>query len=91
MGAGVTRVVATSMDPDRVEEYLSLGDAAPGYRESEQDMVRVRDSSEDIAYVYVYQIREDGCHVVFDPDTAEEPGSDPGDVLPFDPAFRSNR
>ena len=90
MGAGVTRVLASSMDPDRVEEYLTLGDAAPGYKESEAAMALVRDSSEDIAYVYVYQIREDGCHVVFDPDKADEPGSDPGEVIPFDEDFKGS-
>ena len=90
MGEGVTNAIASFMDPDRVDEYLVLGDAAPGYKESEAAMAQVRDSSEDISYVYVYRIREDGCHVVFDPDTAEEPGSDPGDVLPFDEDFRKS-
>ena len=87
MGAGVARVVASSMDPERVDEYLEKGDEAPGYKESEAAMARVRDSSEDIKYVYVYQIREDGCHVVFDPDTAEEPGYEPGSIQAFDSAF----
>lgn len=90
MGAGVARVVASSMDPDRVDEYLELGDDAEGYREAEEAMARVRDSSPDIKYVYVYQIREDGCHVVFDPDTAEEEGYDPGSVQAFDPAFEKD-
>lgn len=88
MGRGVTRVLSSSMDPDRVEEYMTLGDAAPGYKESEAAMALVRDSSDDIIYVYVYQIREDGCHVVFDPDKADEPGSDPGDVIPFEDGFK---
>ena len=90
MGKGVSRVVAASMDPDRVEEYLTLGDDAPGYKEAEEAMVHVRDSSDNIRYVYVYQIRPDGCHVVFDPDTADEPGSDPGDVVAFDDDFAAN-
>ena len=44
-------------------------------------------SSEDIQYVYVYRIQEDGCHVVFDPDTSEETGANPGDIIDFDEAF----
>ena len=87
MGIGVTNVIASSFDHDRVEEYLTLGDDAPGYKESEMAMAHVRDSSVDISYVYVYQIQPDGCHVVFDPDKDVEPGSDPGSVMPFDPAF----
>jgi len=88
MGTGVTNVLINNMDPERVEEYLTLGDAAPGYKESEAAMNGIRESSPDIRYVYVYQIREDGCHVVFDPDTPDEPGADPGEVIPFDEAFR---
>ena len=87
MGAGVTRTIASFMDPDQVDEYLEKGDAVPGYKEAEQAMAQVRDSSDDIKYVYIYQIQPDGCHVVFDPDTAEEAGSDPNTVMEFDPAF----
>ena len=88
MAKGVTHVLISNMDPDRVDEYMALGDDAPGYRESEEAMTRVRNSSGDIEYVYVYQIREDGCHVVFDPDTPDTPGEDPGTVIAFDKAFR---
>jgi hypothetical protein len=45
------------------------------------------ESSPYIEYCYVYRIREDGCHVVFDPDTPDVPGEDPGTVIPFDNAF----
>ena len=62
MGEGVTRVIASFMDPDRVDEYLRDGENAPGYWEAEQAMAQVRDSSADISYVYIYQVRPDGCH-----------------------------
>ena len=87
MGQGVTRVIASFMDPDRVDEYLEKGDDAPGYKEAEAAMAHVRDSSADITYVYIYQIQPDGCHVVFDPDKGDVPGSDPGEVMPFEGAF----
>lgn len=87
MAHGVANVVADAMDPDMVEQYLTLGEDAPGYAETEKKMIAVRESSEDISYVYVYQIREDGCHVVFDPDTGETKGDDPGSVRAFDPSF----
>lgn len=83
MANGVTHVLIGNMDGDRVDEYLTLGDDAPGYRESEAAMNQVRESSRAIKYVYVYQIREDGCHVVFDPDTPDTPGEDPGTVIPL--------
>ena len=87
MAMGVAHAVEAAFDPDRVEEYMTLGEEAPGYLESEGRMAAIAASSEDIAYVYVYQILPDGCHVVFDPDTSEETGADPGELIPFDHAF----
>ena len=82
---GITNLMAQAVDPDRVDEYMAEGESAPGYLETEQRLAEIRDSFPGVQYVYVYQIRDDGCHVVFDPDTADEAGSDPG--VPFDPTF----
>ena len=88
MGEGVVNAAASVIDPERVEEFMTLGPAAEGYPQVEQFLINLRDSSADIKYVYVYKILEDGCHVVFDPDTADTPGGEPGEVIPFDDAFR---
>lgn len=85
----VTRLMETVVDPSRVAEYLEKGEAAPGYLETEARLADIRDSFDDVQYVYVYQILPDGCHVVLDPDTADEPGSDPGEVIGFDESFES--
>ncbi len=90
MGESITSIASDSFDHDRVEEYMSLGEAAPGYIEAEELLTSLLNSSQDIEYVYVYQIREDGCHVVFDPDKADEPGSNPGEVIPFDEDFKGS-
>ena len=37
--------------------------------------------------MYVYKIMEDGCHVVFDLDTATVKASEPGDIETFDESF----
>lgn len=87
MAQGVANAATDAFDPDRVEEYMTLGEAAPGYVEAEQIISSLRNSSPDIEYIYVYQILEDGCHVVFDPDTEDTPGGDPGEVMPFDESF----
>ncbi len=81
------RIAAESFDADRVPEYIEQGEAAEGYAESESKLAQIVESADKIDYVYVYQIREDGCHVVFDPDTAAGAGDDPGDVVEFDEAF----
>ena len=87
MALGIAKTAASVFDHERIEEYLSEGEAAPGYAESEARLSAIRESNDDISYVYVYQIREDGCHVVFDPDTGDTDGEEPGSVVAFDEAF----
>lgn len=87
LGEGVASLAASVVDGDRVDEFLEKGERAEGYAEQEQTLYGIRDSSPDIQYVYVYQIREDGCHVVFDLDTEDVAGSEPGDFVPFDESF----
>ena len=84
---GVTSLTADALDPAQITNYLTLGEAAPGYAETEQKLSLLMQSTPDVQYLYVYQIREDGCHVVFDIDTAETAASEPGDVIEFDPSF----
>lgn len=88
-GFGITNLVARSIDDDKVDEFLARGRDVEGYAESEQALANIRDSFPEVPYVYVYRIRGDGCQVVFDPDTADEPGYAPGEVVPLDEAFSS--
>lgn len=85
---GITSLMANAVDPSKVTDYLTKGEEADGFAEAEARLASIRDSFENVQYVYVYQIRPDGCHVVLDPDTADTPGSDPGDVVEFDPSFQ---
>jgi response regulator RpfG family c-di-GMP phosphodiesterase len=85
--SGVARIVAGEIDPERVDFYLENGGSSPDYAVTEKSLYTIRDSSPDIEYVYVYKIMEDGCHVVFDLDTEELEGEEPGTVIPFDESF----
>ncbi len=87
MGQGIAELAAGSINPDAVDVYLSRGESAEGYRETEDTLYRIRKSSPDILYVYAYRILPDGCHVVFDLDTEDMPGSEPGEIIPFDESF----
>ncbi len=87
LAKGVADVIIGSVEGDRVDEFLEKGDAAEGYKETETILKSLMDSSEYIEFCYVYRILPDGCHVVFDPDTEEVPGADPGEVVEFDHAF----
>ena len=87
LARGVVQVVSDSFDHDRVDEFLEKGEAAEGYLESEAILKHLMDSTDNIEFCYVYRILEDGCHVVFDPDTPDTPGEDPGAIVEFDQAF----
>ena len=87
LAGGVVNVVEQVIDADRVEEFVQKGEAAEGYAQVDAIVNDLASSTDSIQYVYAYKIMEDGCHVVFDADTKETPGSEPGTVIEFDEAF----
>lgn len=87
LGNGIVDLESSLIDPDRVDSFLEQGEAAEGYAETEEQLYKVFNSTPDIQYLYVYRILPDGCHVVFDLDTEDVAGGEPGDVVEFDPSF----
>ena len=85
---GVANVASDAIDPERVDEYIARGKAADGYERIDKRFNDLVASSDSIQYVYAYRILEDGCHVVFDADTPDTPGGEPGDVVEFDEDFK---
>ena len=88
---GVLDYLIHEVDPGMVDTYLEEGKSAKGYLETEKRFAELRDSFPRVAYIYAYRVEEDGCHVVFDPDTADLPGMQPGDIVEFDEAFMPYR
>jgi len=84
---GLNSLIADNLDIDHVNDYIEQGRSHPDYERIEQYLYKLRNAYPDIVYLYVYQIREDGCHVVFDLDTQDVPASQPGEVVPFDQSF----
>lgn len=80
---GIVKYQKDCIDPDMVETYLVQKRAAPGYKEVEEQLNLTFISSENIQFMYVYQIKEDGCHVVFDMDTQEVKANEPGVVISY--------
>lgn len=78
------RVVAKHINPDRIESYLKYGDKAKDYAITEEFMQAVSDASPEIQFVYVYQIKKDGTHIIFDLDTKEVKADSPGEVIEYD-------
>ena len=87
LAEGVADLVAERIDGDKVNEFIEKGDSAEGYKEVENLLYQIRESSRDVDYVYVYKIEPDGCHVVFDLDTEELEGEEPGTIVAFDASF----
>ena len=81
---GAARIAASSIDGDKVGEYLISGRNAPGYQQTESHLYDIRDGMSDVEYLYIYKIMADGCHVVFDLDGAYEDGKEPGEIVPFE-------
>ena len=84
---GIITMVVNEIDPKRVDEFIELGHQAEGYNDVERRLYRIRNSNSDVKFIYVYKIMEDGCHVVFDLNTAEIEASAPGEIEEFEEAF----
>ncbi len=84
---GVTKLASKAIDVSKVNAFLANGEREQGYAETEHRLAEIRDSFDDVSNIYVYQIREDGCHVVLDPDTEDMQGAQTGEVVPIDKAF----
>jgi len=86
-GISMAKLAASIVDGDMVDTYINEGESAEGYADVEARLMKIRETSDDVEYLYVYQIREDGCYVVFDLDTDELQGEDPGTLVEFDESF----
>ncbi|MBO7674601.1 MAG: diguanylate cyclase [Atopobiaceae bacterium] len=84
---GLCGLVSDEIDPELVNDYLARGYEAPGYGAIRDRLYELRAAYPDVEYLYVYQIQQDGCHVVFDLDTDAVPANEPGEVVEFDPSF----
>lgn len=84
---GVTESATIAIDAEKVDDFVARGYEVEGYDRTKQTLTRIRESFPHTKYLYVYKILKDGCHVVFDLDTDDEPGSAPGSVISFDPSF----
>lgn len=81
------KFAATLIDGNMIDEYITRRDSAEGYFRIKRYFNLILNSSDRIKYLYVYQIKEDGCHVVFDVSTPDTPASETGTVIPFDESF----
>lgn len=84
---GTTKIAADALDGDRIGEYLASKGNTEGYRESQNTLESLLANSEKVCYLYVYQMNEDGFHVVFDVETEDVPADEIGSVIPYSKEF----
>ena len=75
------KLTADLLDPEKADEYAHMNESDPDYLSIEQKLEDIRESNPDIEYIYVYRFREDGVEVLFDLDTPEVKGQDPGTII----------
>ena len=85
------RLSAGCLDPEKIDDYLKMDPSSPEYRSVEGRLGKIRAGNPDIEYIYVYKFMEDGVHVVFDLDTAEVKGQEPGDVIEYEDYLKPYR
>lgn len=67
---GTAVLAAGCIDADKVQLYIENG-KVDDYEETYKKLQSIRNNSLDIKYLYAYQIREDGSHIIFDTDESE--------------------
>ena len=87
LAEGTAKLAAEVIDADRVYVYLETKGDTDDYRETKKLLEKIMVCSPEVAFLYVYRIEPDGCHVVFDLDTEEVKGLEPGAVIPFEEGF----
>ena len=83
----VADYASAQIDPIMVDKYIEQGYDNYYYKQTSIKLEQILAAAPKVEYLYVYQIREDGCHVVFDVDTPEVEGNEAGEIVPFDESF----
>ena len=83
---GVANLAAETIQADMIAEYIAHGKSVAGYAETENRLNSIWKNTHDIEYLYVYQIREDGCHTIFDTDE-ENADFEVDQFIEFDESF----
>lgn len=83
---GAAMLATKRINADKINDWLQNG-RDEEYSQTFNMLTDVLSSTSDLDYLYVYQIREDGCHVVFDTDPNPDERGQLGDFQAFDGSF----
>ena len=73
------------IDASKVDDFIKFGTEAPDYNETLERLKKIVNSYEDVSYLYVLRIEEEGGRFIFDTD--EKDPYAPGELVPFDKEF----
>ncbi len=62
------RFAASVIKPEQVDEFIIKGENAPGYKETEELLYKIRDNAAGVEYLYVQRVEELGSVFIFDLD-----------------------
>ena len=85
---GAAQAATTSIDVDKIDDYIARGYEAEGYANTKWILESIRDCFPQTKFLYVYKFRPDSVTVVFDLDAPGVPGVAPGERIKFDPAYK---
>ncbi|MBQ3791855.1 MAG: HD-GYP domain-containing protein [Clostridia bacterium] len=86
------RLAASRIDGDKVNLWMQNGQDE-AYETTSDVLESILRNTPYLQFLYVYQIKEDGCHVVFDFDSVDEetgetvPGSEFRELIEFDESW----
>ena len=85
MAEGLTLVVESVFDPDRIDEYIEGGFDSPEYMKIWNQLSVYKNSYPDVLYLYIYRCLPDGGFTVFDIDPEPD---EIGYIYEYDSAFK---
>ncbi len=92
MVVDVTKYTSTLLEPEHFDKFLNDGKKISEYgdiryMDYNTMLMKIKNSFPQLEYLYVYDIREDGCYTVLDTDENVQRTGYVGDKLEFDEHF----
>ncbi len=75
MGEGLTKLLASELNPEKTEEYIQENFNSEEYNRILERFYQYKDSYPDVHFVHVYRMLEEGMQAVFDLNPEHAPGS----------------
>lgn len=83
---GASVLASELINADKINTWLKDG-KDDEYTSTEKQLRSILTTTPNLTYLYIYQIHEDGCHVVFDYNDEAVPLGNIGQIIEFDESF----